>query len=65
LIGVDTVKLTAAQIAAIMNRLVEGFDKGHLKASSTTTWPLTKAIEAYTAVQKGAATRHVLLPQQS
>jgi len=65
LIGVDTVKLTAAQIAAIMDRLVEGFDTGHLKPASITTWPLAKAIEAYTAVEKGSATKHVLLPQQS
>jgi NADPH:quinone reductase len=66
LIGVDTVKLTAAEIARIMDQLREGFDAGHLKPSPTTTWPLSKAVEAYSAVKHGgSATKQVLLIQQS
>jgi NADPH:quinone reductase len=64
LIGVDTRALTAGEIARIMDRLRQGFDAGHFKASPTTTWPLAKAVEAYTAVEKGSPSKHVLLPQQ-
>jgi NADPH:quinone reductase len=66
LIGVDTMQLTAPEIARIMNQLREGFDAGHLEPSATTTWPLSKAVEAYTAVESGgSSTKHVLLPQES
>jgi NADPH:quinone reductase len=65
LIGVDTVKLTAAQIAHIMDRLREGFEAGHLKPSPTTTWPLARAVAAYSAVERGeSASKQVLLIQQ-
>lgn len=64
LIGVDTVKLTAADIARIMDQLREGFEQGHLKLSEPKSWPLPKAIEAYTVVEKGSsASKQVLLPQ--
>lgn len=63
LIGVDTMKLTDGQIARIMDQLRAGFDQGHLKPSPTTTWPLSRAVEAYTAVESGgSSTTHVLLP---
>jgi NADPH:quinone reductase-like Zn-dependent oxidoreductase len=66
LIGVDTMELTAAQIARIMDALREGFDQGHLKPSPTTTWPLSRAVEAYRTVETGhSSTTHVLLLQQS
>lgn len=66
LIGVDTMKLGAREIARIMERLREGFDEGHLKPSPTRTWTLSRAVEAYTAVESGgSSTTHVLLPQQS
>jgi NADPH:quinone reductase len=65
LIGVDTMQLTAREIARIMNQLCEGFDAGHLRPSPTTTWPLSRAVEAYTAVEGGASsTKQVLLPQE-
>jgi NADPH:quinone reductase len=66
LIGVDTIQLTARDIARIMDQVREGFEQGHLKPATTTTWPLSKAVEAYTAVESGAsASKQVLLPQES
>lgn len=64
LIGVDTTQLTSREIAAIMDQLRQGFDEGHLKPSPTKTWPLSKAVEAYTAVESGqsGAAMNVLLP---
>lgn len=64
LIGVDTMKLTGREIARIMDQLRDGFDQGKLKPSPTTTWPLSKAVEAYAAVEKGgSSTAHVILPE--
>jgi NADPH:quinone reductase len=66
LIGVDTMQLTAREIARIMDQLCVGFDAGHLKLSPATTWALSRAVEAYTAVESGSSsTKQVLLPQQS
>jgi len=66
LIGVDTMKLTGGEIARIMEQLREGFDAGNLKPSPTTSWPFSRAVEAYIAVESGrSSTTHVLLPQQS
>jgi NADPH:quinone reductase len=63
LFGVDTLKLTAKHIAAIMDQLREGFDRGLLKPPSLTTWPLSAAIEAFITVQNGGApNKSVLLP---
>jgi NADPH:quinone reductase-like Zn-dependent oxidoreductase len=65
LIGVDTLKLTAPEIARIMDQLRGGFDAGQLEPLATTTWPLSKAIEAYSEVERGASsTKQVLLPQE-
>ena len=64
LIGVDTLKLTGAEIAAIMSELRAGFDGGQLRTSPVTTWPLDQAVLAYQAVARGeASTKQVLLPQ--
>jgi NADPH:quinone reductase-like Zn-dependent oxidoreductase len=64
LIGVDTLQLTGARIARIMDALREGFDEGHLKPSPTTTWPFSRAVEAYGAVESGRASgTQVLLLQ--
>jgi len=66
LMGVDTMKLTAGEIARIMDQLREGFDKGQLKPSQTTTWPLSRAVEAFTAVESStSSSKHVLLPQRN
>ena len=64
LIGVDTMQLTAAEIARIMDALRTGFDDGHLKPSPVTTWPLSRAVEAYRTVETGrSSTTQVLLLQ--
>jgi hypothetical protein len=60
------VKLTGREISRIMDQLRAGFDAGHLKPSPTTTWPLSGALEAYRAVERGGtSTEQVLLLQQS
>ncbi|MBV8401829.1 MAG: NADP-dependent oxidoreductase [Acetobacteraceae bacterium] len=63
LIGVDTMKLTGPQIARVMDQLRAGFDEGHLHAPGVTTWPLSRAVEAYQATATGETpTKHVLVP---
>lgn len=62
LIGVDTLKLTSPQIAAIMDDLRPGFENGHLRPSPVQTWPLAQGVDAYAAVAKGtASSKQVLL----
>jgi NADPH:quinone reductase len=64
LMGVDTVKLTGPAIAKIMDKLRAGFADGYLRASSVQRWSLDQAIDAYTAVEKGASLdKHVFLPR--
>jgi NADPH:quinone reductase-like Zn-dependent oxidoreductase len=64
LIGVDTMQLTGAGIARIMHALRDGFDDGHLRPSATTTWPFSRAVEAYRAVESGrSSTTQVLMLQ--
>jgi NADPH:quinone reductase len=66
LIGVDTVKLTGAEIAKIMDELRVGFDDGHLRPPPIETWTLDRGVEAYAAVEKGrTSSKQVLLPQDS
>jgi len=65
LVGVDTAKLTGGDIAQIMNELRVGFEEGHLKPPTVRTWPLERAVEAYSSVADGdAAAKHVLIPPQ-
>lgn len=61
LIGVDSVKLTGAEIASMMNGLRAGFDEGCLEAPAVSTWPLERAIEAYEIVERGSHTKQVLV----
>jgi NADPH:quinone reductase len=62
LIGVDTLKLTGLEIAKIMDELRAGFEGGYLRPSPVQTWSLDQGIEAYTSVEKGAASnKHVFL----
>jgi NADPH2:quinone reductase len=63
LIGVDTLKLSGLEIAAIMDELRAGFDGGFLSIPEPTQWPLARAVEAYEAVARGGSpTKHILLP---
>jgi len=65
MLGVDTLKLTAAQCAEILNSLLPGFDDGTLKTfevESTTMLPLEAAADAYRKVLAGSMERVVLAP---
>ena len=62
LAGVDTMKLTGAEIANVMNQLQIGFQEGHLQAPEITAWAFDRAIEAYKAVEKGGTSaKHILI----
>jgi NADPH2:quinone reductase len=66
LIGVDTIKLTGAEIAKIMDKLRAGFDDGHLRPSPVETWPLDRGVEVYAAVERGTkSSKQVLLLRNS
>jgi NADPH:quinone reductase len=66
LIGVDTVKLAGPAIAKIMDKLRTGFEAGYLRTSPVQGWWLDQAIDAYTAVEKGASlNKHVFLPRRN
>ena len=54
LIGVDSLKLTGPEIAAIMNALEPGFQSGDLQPYETKQWPLDEAATAYAVVQRGS-----------
>ena len=63
LIGIDSVRLTGTEIAAIMDALRPGFEAGALTPFAVTPWPLARAVAAYEAAGRdGAAAKHVLLP---
>jgi NADPH:quinone reductase-like Zn-dependent oxidoreductase len=63
LIGVDSLGLNGAEIAAIMDQLRPGFEAGALRPFEVTTWPLAQAAEAYASADRdGARAKHVLLP---
>jgi len=54
LIGVDSLKLGDAEIAAIMNALKLGFESGALQPYETKRWPLGEAAAAYAVVERGS-----------
>jgi NADPH:quinone reductase len=63
LIGVDSLGLNGAEIAAIMDALRPGFETAALRPFEVTTWPLARAAEAYAAADRdGARAKHVLSP---
>ena len=64
LIGVDTLKLRGPEIAKIMSDVRVGFDEGLLHVSTPNTWPLSRAVEAYTVVGMGDSSKHVVLPKE-
>jgi NADPH:quinone reductase len=61
LIGVDSLQFTGEEIAAILDAIKPGFDSGALKPFETKSWPLDKAMDAYTAVEKGGGPEKQLL----
>ena len=66
LIGVDSLKLTGREIAAIMNALAPGFEAGALRPFDVVTWTLDRAVEAYEAVARGGSpVKQVLVPHDS
>lgn len=65
LVGVDSLKLSAGQCAAILQRLVPGFEDGTLKAfevDESSLLPLAQAPDAYRRVLAGTQDRIVLAP---
>lgn len=61
LIGVDSMKFRAPQIAGIMSELKPRFEAGDFTPNEVKTWSLEQGIGAYEAVAKGGTpTKHVL-----
>ena len=54
LTGVDTMKLTGADIAAILDGLRLGFESGALRPQHYTAWPIERGVEAYGVVASGS-----------
>lgn len=64
LIGVTTGNLIDSEIAKIMDSLRAGFDEGYFEPSPVKTWPLDRAVDAYSAVANGdASAKHILQPR--
>jgi len=64
-LGIDSLKLTAVQRAAILNERQPGFKDGALKAfdvDASTLLPLEQASDAYREVLAGSTERVVLAP---
>ena len=63
LLGVNTMALTGAGTAEMLDELRRGFEEGHLRPPAVSTWPLERAVEAYEAVGRGGAyAKQVLVP---
>jgi NADPH:quinone reductase-like Zn-dependent oxidoreductase len=63
LLGVNTMALTGTETADMLNKLRDGFDRGHLRPPEVTIWPLQSAVEAYATVGRGGVrTKQVLIP---
>jgi NADPH:quinone reductase len=62
LIGVDSLGLTGAEIASIMDQLRPGFEAGLLRAFDVKTWGLDQAVEAYQAADRGGDAKQILVP---
>jgi NADPH:quinone reductase-like Zn-dependent oxidoreductase len=53
LVGVDTMKLTPRDVAAIAQKLCSGFEAGGLKPPAVETVPFGDAIQAYERIASG------------
>jgi NADPH:quinone reductase len=62
LIGVDSLGLTGAEIASIMDQLRPGFEAGSLRPFEVKVWGLDQAAEAYQAADQGGEAKHILVP---
>jgi NADPH:quinone reductase len=62
LLGVNTMTLTGAGTAQMLDELRGGFEAGHLRPPDLQTWSLDRAVEAYEAVKQGARAKQVLMP---
>ena len=62
LLGVNTMTLTGAATAQILDELRGGFEAGALRPPELQIWPLERAVEAYEAVKQGARAKQVLMP---
>ena len=62
--GVDSLGLSGARIASILDQLVPGFECGALRPFDVVEWPLSRAVEAYEAASRdGGNAKHMILPQ--
>jgi NADPH:quinone reductase-like Zn-dependent oxidoreductase len=63
LLGVDTLKLTLAESAAILRQLAPGFDSGAFRPPAAVTCPLAESPGAYARLHAGDLTgKQVLVP---
>ncbi len=64
ILGVDSMKFSAEQIAGIMRELKPRFEAGDFAPGEVQTWPLDQGIAAYEAAAKsGSPRKHVLRMQ--
>jgi NADPH:quinone reductase-like Zn-dependent oxidoreductase len=61
LLGVDTLKLTLAESAAILRQLAPGFDAGAFRPPAVETCPLAASPAAYARLHAGEAKRKLVL----
>ena len=61
-IGLDSAKFAAHEVAQILRRLAHGFDQGALVIADPVKVPLANAIDAYAALGAGPQPKTVLVP---
>jgi NADPH:quinone reductase-like Zn-dependent oxidoreductase len=61
LLGVDTLKLTLAESAAILRQLAAGFDSGAFRPPAVETCPLAESPGAYARLHAGDVKRKLVL----
>lgn len=62
LLGVDSLKVEAANMGPILERLNAGFSRGALRAPTPTAVPLSQAVGAYERVAQSSGEKFVLVP---
>jgi NADPH:quinone reductase-like Zn-dependent oxidoreductase len=61
LLGVDTLKLTLAESAAILRQMAPGFDPGAFRPPAVETCPLAESPGAYARLHAGDVKRKLVL----